>query len=359
MPKKSIADVLEGVDLSKPGERERVVAEMRQIQESRKAEAERVAREKGWPIRVEAPNGSIREIADLDERGNPVYFITHNVNAAISTGANILQASPYSLNGLNLILGQWDGGSARSTHQEFGGRVTVKDGAASIDHATHVAGTMIASGVVSNAKGMAPSARIDSYDWNSDKTEMTAAAATLATDTNKVLISNHSYGYVAGWVYVGGGNPYRVYEWYGTGTNTSGADSNFGMYNTYTRDSDSIAFSSPFYLMFRSAGNDRGDNPSSGQSVGLSPNATNVVTYSSSSHPAGDNIYRGGFETISFDSIGKNVITIGSVSDAVSGTNRSVAAASLSSFSSTGPTDDGRIKPDVVANGDNLYSSLS
>ena len=80
-PRRSIADILEGVDLSKPGERERVVAEMRQIQESRKAEAERVAREKGWPIRVEAPNGSIREIADLDERGNPVYFITHNVNA--------------------------------------------------------------------------------------------------------------------------------------------------------------------------------------------------------------------------------------------------------------------------------------
>jgi len=358
-PRRTIADILEGVDLSKPGERERVVAEMRQIQESRKAEAERVAREKGWPIRVEAPNGSTREIADLDERGNPVYLITHNVNAAISTGANVLQASPYSLNGLNLILGVWDGGSVRSTHQEFGSRVTIRDGGANNEHATHVAGTMIAAGVVANAKGMAPSARIDSYDWNSDKTEMTAAAATLATDTNKVLISNHSYGYVAGWVYVGGGSPYRVYEWYGTGTNTSGADANFGMYNTYTRDSDSIAFSSPFYLMFRSAGNDRGDNPSNGQSVGLSPNATNVVTYNSSSHPAGDNSYRGGFETISFDSIGKNVITIGSVSDAVSGTNRSVAAASLSSFSSTGPTDDGRIKPDVVANGENLYSALS
>ena len=358
-PRRSIADVLEGVDLSKPGERERVVAEMRQIQESRKAEAERVAREKGWPIRVEAPNGSIREIADLGEDGQPIYFITHNVNAAISTGANILQTSPYSLNGLNLILGVWDGGSVRFTHQEFGGRVTVKDGAGTIDHATHVGGTMIAAGVNASAKGMAPVARIDSYDWISDKTEMTAAAAATATDTNKILISNHSYGYVAGWVYVGGGSPYRVFEWYGTSTATNSSDIDFGLYNTYARDSDSLAYSAPYYLMFRSAGNDRYDNPSNGQAVGLSANATTVVNYDSALHPAGDNTYRGGYETVSYDALAKNVITVGSVSDAVNGTNRSPASANLSGFSSTGPTDDGRIKPDVVANGEDMTSTLS
>ncbi len=358
-PRRTIADVLEGVDLSKPGERERVVAEMRQLEEGRKSQAEKIAREKGWPIRVETPNGSVREIADLDESGNPVYFITHNANAAVSTAANIVQVSPYSLSGLNMILGQWDGGSSRSTHQEFGGRVSVKDGTAAIDHATHVGGTMIAAGITAAAKGMAPSARIDSYDWTSDKTEMTAAAAATATDTNRILISNHSYGYVAGWVYVNGGSPYRVYEWYGNGTTTNSAESDFGMYNTYAKDSDALAFSSPYYLMFRSAGNDRWDNPSDGQAVGLSANATSVVTYDRSIHPAGDNSYRGGYETISYDALAKNVITIGSVSDAVSGTNRSAAMANLSSFSSTGPTDDGRIKPDVVANGEDLYSTLS
>ncbi|NBQ65715.1 MAG: hypothetical protein EBT95_09370, partial [Verrucomicrobia bacterium] len=220
-PRRTIADVLEGVDLSKPGERERVVAEMRRLEEGRKSQAEKVAREKGW----------------LDESGNPVYFITHNANAGISTAANIVQVSPYSLNGLNMILGQWDGGSSRSTHQEFGGRVSVKDGAAALDHATHVGGTMIAAGIIASAKGMAPSARIDSYDWTSDKTEMTAAAAATATDTNRILISNHSYGYVAGWVYVNGGSPYRVYEWYGNGTTTNSAESDFGMYNTYAKDS--------------------------------------------------------------------------------------------------------------------------
>ncbi|NDE85286.1 MAG: hypothetical protein EB056_04570, partial [Verrucomicrobia bacterium] len=357
--RRSIADILEGVDLSKDGERERVLTEMRKMEEAKKSEAERVAREKGWPIRVESSNGSIREIADLDEQGKPIYLITHNINAAISTAANLVQASPYSLNGLNLILGQWDGGSARSTHQEFGGRVTVKDGAASIDHATHVAGTMIASGVTTTAKGMAPSAKINSYDWTSDKTEMTAAAAVLNTDTNKILISNHSYGYVSGWVGVFGGSPYRTYEWYGAGTGTTGADSSFGLYNTYARDSDSLAYSAPCYLMFRSAGNDRYDNPSNGQAVGLSANATSVVNYDRTQHPAGDNSYRGGYETISYDALAKNVITIGSVSDAINGTNRSSSSANLSGFSSTGPTDDGRIKPDVVANGEDLYSTLN
>ena len=357
--RRTIADVLAGVDLSKPGERERVVAEMRRLEEGRKAEAERVAREKGWPIRVEASNGSVREIADLDENGNPVYFITHNVNAALSTGANIVQASPYTLTGLNMILGQWDGGSSRSSHQEFGGRVSVKDGAAAIDHATHVGGTMMAAGTVASAKGMAPSARLDSYDWTSDKTEMTAAAAASATDTNRILISNHSYGYVAGWVSVGGGSPYRAYEWYGNGTASTSAESDFGLYNTYARDSDSLAYSSPYYLVFRSAGNDRYDNPSDGQAVGLSANATSVVNYNSTLHPAGDNLYRAGYETVSYDALAKNVITIGSVTDAVVGTNRTATSATLSSFSSTGPTDDGRIKPDVVANGEDLYSTLS
>ena len=106
------------------------------------------------------------------------YLITENVNAAISTGANLLWTSPYSLSGSGVTIGLWDGGSARPTHQEFGGRVTVKDGAATIDHATHVGGTLIAEGLVASARGMANAALVDSYDWNSDTSEMTARGAT-------------------------------------------------------------------------------------------------------------------------------------------------------------------------------------
>lgn len=47
------------------------------------------------------------------------------------------------------------------------------------------------------------------------------------------------------------------------------------------------------------------------------------------------------------------------MNDAVSGGIRSITAATIASFSSMGPCDDGRIKPDLVANGVNLYSSVS
>ncbi len=358
-PRRSIADILEGIDLSAPGARERAVADIQALEQERKLAGIARAKEIGLPLRVESPDGTIKEIAGVDENGQPVYFITHNVNAAISTAANLLQASPYSLNGSGLTLGLWDGGSARATHQEFGGRITVKDGAASADHATHVAGTMIAAGVVASAKGMATSANIASYDWTSDKSEMTAAAAIAATETNKVLLSNHSYGYISGWNYVNGGTPTRVWEWNGNGTTSTSTDTDFGLYNTYARDSDSLAFSAPYYLMFRSAGNDRTDNPVNGQTVALSVGSATVMAYDSTVYPQGDGTYRGGFDTIGFDAIAKNVITIGSSADAVTSGARDVAKANVSSFSCWGPTDDGRIKPDLVADGEGLYSSLN
>jgi len=54
------------------------------------------------------------------------------------------------------------------------------------------------------------------------------------------------------------------------------------------------------------------------------------------------------------------VITVGAVTDALDAFgNRSLASASISNFSSWGPTDDGRIKPDIVAVGVNVLSTSS
>lgn len=358
----SIADILEGRDMSDPAQRQEAVSRIRALEGVRRNAGIARARQLGLPLREETADGRIKEITGVDDNGRPVYFITHNANAAISTGANLLQASPYSLSGSGLVLGLWDAGSARPTHQEFGGRVTIADtntAMAVADHSTHVAGTLIASGVVASARGMSASALINSYDWNNDKSEMTAAAAVAATQTNKVLISNHSYGYISGWNYVNGGSPYRVWEWNGSGTSTNSIEADFGMYNTYARDSDSVAYNAPYYLMFRSAGNDRTDNPTTGQAVALSPNGTSVVSYDGAVYPQGDGAYRGGFETIGFDAVAKNVITIGSAADAVTSGVRDISKAAVANYSCWGPTDDGRIKPDLVANGEGLYSSLS
>ncbi len=357
MPNRSLADVLEGVDLTIPGERERVVAEMKVIEDENRAAAVARAKELGMPLRVERPDGGVSEIAGIDENGQLLYRTTHNVDAAISTGANLLQAAPYNLTGTNILVGVWDGGAARPTHQEFGGRVTVRDGATNNDHATHVAGTIIASGVVAAAKGMATAARVDSYEWTSDFSELTAAGAAAANQTNKVLVSNHSYGYRSGWQYVNGGSPYRLWTYYGDSSGTNGYEYDFGRYNTTARDTDAVIASAAFLTTFWSAGNDRTDNPANGASVTLSSSSTTVVSYSNAVHPPGDGIYRSGYEIIGFNGVAKNIITVGAVNDAVTSGSRDTSKATQSSFGSWGPTDDGRIKPDLVANGTTLYSA--
>jgi hypothetical protein len=352
-----LADLLAdpATDISRPADRARVVAQMSANENTRRQNARAKAAARGLPLRSQMPNGRIQEIADFDGE-QPIYFSTQNANAAISTGANLLRTSPYTLSGTGVTVGVWDGGSGRASHQEFGGRLVVMDNSSPIDHATHVGGTIAATGVVASARGMANGATVHSYDWNSDTSEMTARGATVAGEAGKIYLSNHSYGYISGWNYVNDGA--RVWEWNGSGTSSTSFEDDFGRYNTYARDSDSLAYNAPYYLIFRSAGNERTDNPSAGQNVSLSPGGP-VVTYSTSSHPAGDGTYRGGFETIGFNAIGKNVITIGSAADAVTGGVRDPSKAFVSSFSSWGPTDDGRIKPDLVANGDGLYSPLS
>ena len=79
------------------------------------------------------------------------------------------------------------------THQELTGRVLQKDNPAALnDHSTHVSGTLIASGVNPAAKGMSFGAQqLLAYDFDNHLTEMYAEAPNL-------LISNHSYGTVAG-----------------------------------------------------------------------------------------------------------------------------------------------------------------
>lgn len=358
----TLADLIEapGIDLSRAADRANVVRRYGEIQRLRKDKAVAKARAAGLPIRWQGPDGRLSEIENFDGP-QPVYFTTQNANAAISTGANLLRVSPYSLSGSGVTIGMWDGGSGRSTHQEFGSRMIVKDGSASIDHATHVGGTMIASGVVASARGMANAALVDSYDWNNDITEMTSRGATAAgQEATRIYLSNHSYGYLTGWNYVGNtGSPARLWEWYGTGTVSTSIEDDFGRYNTYSRDVDSLSFNAPFYLIFQSAGNERTDNPTNGENVALLPGSSTVVAYDSSVHPRGDGSYRGGFESMGFRAVAKNVITVGATTDAVSSGLRSPSNANMTSFSSWGPTDDGRIKPDVVANGDSLYSSLN
>lgn len=354
---RDLSDILQSCgDLSVPENRARAARLIAAEEKRRKDLAVARANAEGRPLRKEFPDGRVIEVKAIED-GELRYRTTFNTAAAISNGASLLAPAPYSLTGAGLTAGIWDGGSVRATHQEFGGRITVKDGSAAIDHGTHVGGTMAASGVVASARGMAPALKLDSYDWNSDNSELTSRGATYPGEPGKLQVSNHSYGVLSGWAYTGVASP--MWEWYGSGTTTAGTETDFGKYETNARDTDSLAVSMPYLLMFRAAGNERGDTPVDGNPVALSPGGA-VVTYSAASHPPADGAWKsGGYETMSFDEVSKNTIAIGAVNDAVSAGVRQPAFGTMSWFSSWGATDDGRIKPDIVANGVNVNSSTA
>ena len=97
----------------------------------------------------------------------------------------------------------WDDAPVLETHQEFGNRVINHDNGIPSSHATHVAGTIIARGFDHDASGMAFDATLHAYDWNNDLSELATAA------DEGLLISNHSYGAAAGWLW----NLYEDDKW--------------------------------------------------------------------------------------------------------------------------------------------------
>ncbi|MEY2904351.1 MAG: hypothetical protein RJA52_367, partial [Bacteroidota bacterium] len=128
---------------------------------SRKQEALNRARGLRMAERRELGDGKVIELMAF-EGEFPVFYATSNTTAANSIRTNEIQSggsSGLSLTGVTDTLGIWDEGITRTTHQEFGSRVILGDGTTTIsNHGTHVGGTMIASGTVSSAKGMSPSA---------------------------------------------------------------------------------------------------------------------------------------------------------------------------------------------------------
>ena len=233
-----------------------------------------------------------------------------------------------------------------ATHQELAGRVVQKDNPPSLsDHSTHVSGTLIASGVNPVARGMSFGAQqLLAYDFNNHLTEMFAEAPNL-------LISNHSYGELAGWNF---NTDKNRWEFLGDAGDT--VDYKFGYYDDQTQVWDSIAYNAPYYLIVKSVGNNRDVNgPAVGQPY-YRYNAQGDMV-SAGNRPAGISS-NDGFDIVPTYGTAKNIISVGAVNPIPGGYN-SPADVVLASFSSWGPTDDGRIKPDLVADGINVLSSTS
>ncbi|QXP77796.1 MULTISPECIES: S8 family serine peptidase [Winogradskyella] len=249
----------------------------------------------------------------------PVYISTDNLGGARTSRTNFVQAGGdlgLNLTGNSMYIGIWDGGSVLATHNEFrvfggGSRVETPDAASSLgisNHGTHVTGTIGASGVNSSAKGMATATDMISYDWNGDSGEVINEIT-----NNGLLLSNHSYGIPI--------------------ENATAA--NIGTYNSEARSWDQIAYSAPYYLQVVSAGND------------------------------GSNTYTGGnasgYDKLVGEKNSKNNLIVANADDPVISTdgNGTLLSLNISSSSSQGPSDDGRVKPDISADGNNVFSTYS
>lgn len=313
-----------------------------------------LAKEKGWPVTFTTKPGGTAHLVGVDEQGFPVYYAAdNNTVAAATTGANLLWNGGSS--GLNLSgasasvkdkLAIWDGGGVLGTHVELANRVIQRDAGGISDHATHVAGTMIASGVNPLAKGMAYGLqRLVAYDFASDGSEMMGEAQNL-------LLSNHSYGTVSGWTQ----NSSQNNRWEFRGRAGENEDYKFGYYDTRAQLLDSIAYNAPYYLIVKSAGNNRNVNgPAVGQPYYRYDASGNMVD--AGPRPLGISS-NDGYDIIATYGTAKNILTVGAIRGLPLGYSRKEDAV-ISSFSSWGPTDDGRIKPDVVADGVDVLSSTA
>lgn len=307
----------------------------------RQSEAHRLAELYNLPTRIVYDDGKIVELMYFED-GIPMYYSTTNAEGASLIKSDELYpdgAVDGHITGSGQTLGIWDGGRVYAEHPDLHGRVIQIDSPPSIsDHSTHVAGTMMASGIDPAARGMSYEASLLAWDWNNDASEMAAAAA------NGLKVSQHAYSTVTGWRY-GSWSGEEAWHWFGNVTISETEDYRFGFYDARAQLWDEIAYYAPNYIIVKSAGNDRGRGPSE---AGIEHYAriNNFWTLSTAVREV--NGGEDGFDCITRNGNAKNILTVGAVD----------AQGAMTAFSSWGPTDDGRVKPDIVAKGLNVYSSV-
>ena len=307
------------------------IIEFQKREGTSRLKAFRTAESQNIPTSGIAEGGNYFELQGIDNRGTLIYYTTRNSGSRATARVNDISTGGIlglKLDGDKMVVGVWDGRPALDTHIEFidnqgNSRVILKNAIPSLEnknsnwlaefeesrfHGTHVTGTIAAQGTTLKAKGIAPKAEIWAYDWKYDILEMSVAAQ------EGLLVSNHSYGIAA---IDDQGQP-LVPDYY------------FGSYSGDAIRIDSITNKYKYYQPVIAAGNDR--------------------SYYSLINPS-----KKGNDLLLGSSLSKNSIVVAAVSEV----NNYVDASSvtMSSFSSYGPTNDFRIKPDISAKGVNVYST--
>jgi hypothetical protein len=236
----------------------------------------------------------------------PQFSGLNNSNRGL-VGAEQAQAAPYNLDGSGVRVMVYDGGTISASHPDLTPRVRIGDGGGVSDHATHVAGTIGGTGAASSGlyRGMAPAVEYDSYEFD---TGGPLSAGFLYTDPGDLEADYND-----------------AINNYGTDITNNSIGSNVarngfpcdweGNYGVTSALIDAVvrgSLGAPHRIVW-AAGNER-----SGGQCGS--------TYNTTAPPSG----------------AKNHLSIG----ALNSNNDTVT-----SFTSWGPTDDGRLKPDFCAPG--------
>lgn len=275
-----------------------------------------LAKKHNWPLTIDFEDGGFGELVGVIDGDTPMYNRTFNKGGVSTIYADKVHSggsAGLDLNGENMTVGVWDGNTVRLSHELFEDRAFKMDNITGFhNHSTHVTGTIIGSAEFEDGEaiGVAPKAEAHTYDWNNDYEEMVEEAE------EGLLVSNHSYGAVS---IDNFGNPLLPVSF-------------FGQYNFASAIVDEIAYEFEYYLPVWAAGNDR--------------------DYYQIINPD-----KGGYDLLTKEGNSKNNITVGSIHGVFNYTDPKFVR--LSSFTNFGPTDDGRIKPDITAKGHNVYSAVA
>jgi hypothetical protein len=265
-------------------------------------------------IRALAAEDSVRWI---EQAAPPLGPTNDGIREQI--GVDILQEAPYDLSGEYVDILIYDVGIVTTTHPDFSGRLTIgaSETRSTSDHSTHVAGTAAGSGAVSPTaqyRGMAPGADIISYGYEPASPGMMLFYADAGDIEADWAEAQNSYGADVGNASLGS----NIYANYPSSCNLMG---NYGstsvLMDQIVRGGNSTVGLGDKYIAIWAVGNERSWSTSCGT-----------------------------YETIAPPAAAKNPIHVGA--------SRTNFEDALTPYTSFGPTDDGRIKPTVVAGGDEI-----
>ena len=303
------------------------------------------------PLSAIRPLTARGEVQWIEER---VQLAPQNDQAAIGAHLNTMPLwQTWGLTGKGQIVGHadtgLDTGDLATMHPDFQGRILAliargRPGDASDPHGhgTHTAGSIFGSGAASAGqyRGMAHEASLVHQSVLDSGGNLGGL-----DDLNAVFAESYAYGA-------------RIHS-------DSWGSSSYGAYDNDCRSVDQFAWDNPSLLALFAAGNAGADGNSDGVidlgSVNSPGSAKNVLTVGAAENdrPAGS----GGYSSYSwgFAWPSPSLYPAAPIRDDLISysANPSPYRQGMAAFSSRGPTQDGRIKPDLVASGTDVISTRS